>query len=107
MVFVPLVAGRWMPATRKDAGDVACHAHGPWRGLPVRGGRGRSAWCRPGAGRRPWDALGQVMPQVPALSDPDRAGGPSSGYSSAEHSPAQRLASPSSPWAASWTVSDC
>ena len=23
-MFVPLVAGRWMPATRKDAGGVAC-----------------------------------------------------------------------------------
>src|SRR5438034_8950038 len=28
IVFVPLVAGRWMPATRKDAGGAACHAHG-------------------------------------------------------------------------------
>jgi chloride channel protein, CIC family len=27
-MFVPLVAGRWMPATRKDAGGVACHEHG-------------------------------------------------------------------------------
>jgi H+/Cl- antiporter ClcA len=28
MVFVPLVAGRWMPATRKDVGGAACHEHG-------------------------------------------------------------------------------
>jgi NAD(P)-dependent dehydrogenase (short-subunit alcohol dehydrogenase family) len=28
IMFVPLVAGRWMPATRKDVGGVACHAHG-------------------------------------------------------------------------------
>jgi len=27
-VFVPLAAGRWMPATRKDAGGAACHEHG-------------------------------------------------------------------------------
>jgi H+/Cl- antiporter ClcA len=29
MVFLPLVAGRWMPATRQGAGGAACHEHGP------------------------------------------------------------------------------
>src|SRR5689334_10496400 len=74
IVFVPLVAGRWMSATRKDAGGVACHAHGPWRGLPVRGDL-LEVGPVPGDGLG--GVLGQVMPEVPAVSDLDRAGAPS------------------------------
>jgi hypothetical protein len=78
-VFVPLAAGRRMPATRKDAGGVACHEQGPWRGLWVRGGRGDLLEAGPVPGDGLGGVLGQVMPQVPAVSDLDRAGGPVAG----------------------------
>ena len=75
MVFVPLVAGRWMPATRKDAGDVACHAHGPWRGCRPAAAAGDLLKAGPVPGDGLEGALGQVMPQVLAASDLDRARG--------------------------------
>ena len=78
-MFVPLVAGRWMSATRKDAGGVACHEHRPWRGLRIRGGRGDLLEAGPVPGDGLGGVLGQVMPQVPAVSDLDRAGGPVAG----------------------------
>ena len=75
-MFVPLVAGRWMSATRKDAGGVACHEHEPWRGLRIRGGRGDLLEAGPVPGDGLGGVLGQVMTQVPAVSDLDRGGGP-------------------------------
>jgi hypothetical protein len=77
IVLVPLAAGRWMPATRKDAGGVACHEHGPWRGSRVRGGRADLLEAGPVPSDGLGGVLGQVMPQLPAVSDLDRAGGPS------------------------------
>ena len=63
-----------MFATRKDAGGVACHEHGPWQGLRVCSDL-LEAGPVPGDGLG--GVLGQVMPQVPAVSDLDRAGVPS------------------------------
>jgi hypothetical protein len=79
MVLLPLAAGRWMPATRKDAGGVACHDHGPRRGLRVRGGRSDLPEAGPVPGDGPGGVLGQGMPQVPAVSGLNRAGGPVAG----------------------------
>jgi hypothetical protein len=77
MVVVPLVAGRWMPATRQGTGGVACHELGPWRGLRVRGGRGDLGEAGPVPGDGLGGVLGQGMPQVPGVSDLDRARAPS------------------------------
>ncbi len=74
-MLVPLVAGRWMPATRKDAGGVACHEHGPWRGSRVRGGRADLLEAGPVPGDGLGGVPGQVVPQVPAVSDLDPSGG--------------------------------
>ena len=59
-----------MPATRKDAGGVACHEHGPWRGSRVRGGRADLLEAGPVPGDGLSGVLGQVMPQVPAQRQP-------------------------------------